>query len=102
MTELLTAFNAMRKEIGTKKLASALGVSESAIRMVSTGNYPDPTAILTNFAAQFIDPPCPFTDEPITKKECNRHADGPRPSGGYTLQQWWDACQTCPYKGKRV
>jgi hypothetical protein len=101
MIDLLTAFKAKRAEIGARNLANQLGISPSAVRMVCTGHYANPENVLINFASKFVNPYCPFTDAPITRTECDLHALRNRPSGGRTLQSWWDTCQTCTYKGKR-
>ncbi len=101
MTDLLTLFKAKRDEIGPKALAFKLGISDSAVRMVCTGNYPNPEKVLEKFAVNYIDPQCTYTNEPITRQDCDAHSQGHRPAGGNTRQEWWDACQTCPYKGRR-
>lgn len=99
MTELLTAFNAKREEIGTKPLAEALGIKDSAVRMVSTGNYPNPTPILNRFAKVFINVvTCPYSDREIGREECNNRSTAPRPFGGAAKLAWWEVCQACEHK----
>lgn len=102
MTDLLTDFKTKREEIGAKALAAALGISESSVRSICTGHYDNPGKILNSFAVQFINPECPFTQAPITREDCDAHALTAKPFGGPTKRAWWDACQTCPYKGKRL
>lgn len=99
--ELLPLFIAKRAEIGAAKLAQILDISASGVRMICTGNHPNPVHVLNKFAVQFVDPACTFTAEPISRDDCDSHANGARPFGGPTKQQWWDACQSCPFKNKR-
>jgi hypothetical protein len=101
MSDLLTAFNAKRTEIGTKALAEALGIKDSAVRMVSTGNYPNNTPIMNKFAKQFINVvSCPYAERIIERSECKTRSTAPRPFGGTAKLAWWDACQTCEHKGE--
>jgi hypothetical protein len=99
---LLTAFNDKRKEMGTKALADALGIKDSAVRMVSTGNYPNPTPILTLFARRFINVvSCPYAQRTLERDECKTRSTAPRPLGGKEKLNWWTACQSCDQRGGR-
>jgi hypothetical protein len=101
MSELLAAFNAKRAELGTKVLAEKLGIKDSAVRMVSTGNYPNPTPILNQFARFYINVVnCPYAERVIDRSECKTRSTAPRPFGGAAKLAWWDACQTCEHKGE--
>lgn len=101
-SDLLTAFNAKRDEIGTKALAEALGIKDSAVRMVCTGHYPNPKGILEKFAKLYINVvTCPYAGRVIEREECNNRSTAPRPFGGMTKLAWWEACQTCEHKGEK-
>ncbi|MGZ8944341.1 MAG: hypothetical protein ACXW1W_02835 [Methylococcaceae bacterium] len=101
-TGLLEAFNAKRAEIGTKALAEALGIKDSAVRMISTGNYPNPTPILNQFARQYINVvACPHAGRIIERVQCTARSTAPRPFGGATKLAWWEACQICEHKGSK-
>ena len=102
MDELLTLFRAKRDEIGTQALAQALGIKESAVRMISTGHYPNPGKILEKFAKLYIDVvACPYAERIIGREECHNRSTGPKPFGGASKQRWWDACQNCEHKGDK-
>lgn len=102
MDELLTAFKAKREEIGTLALAEALGIKDSAVRMVCTGHYPNPKPILDKFARHYIDVvSCPYAGRVIERDDCKTRSTSTRPFGGASKQAWWDACQTCDHRGER-
>lgn len=97
--DLLTAFKAKRAELGTKALAESLGIKESAVRMIATGNYPNPAKILALFARRHIDTvDCPYAGRALERDDCVRRSTAPRPCGGSAKQLWWEACQTCVFK----
>ena len=99
MAELLAAFKAKRDEIGTKALAEALGLTESAVRMIATCNYPNPARILSRFARKYIDVvACPYALRTLERAECKARSTAPRPFGGATKLAWWQACQTCEHR----
>lgn len=99
MSGLLADFKAKRIEIGTKELAEALGIKDSAVRMVCTGHYPNPTPILNQFARQFINiVACPHAMRVLERSECRNRSTAPRPFGGAAKLTWWEACQTCEHK----
>lgn len=101
MTSLLTQLQAKRDEIGTKALAEAMGIKDSAVRMVCTGHYPNPQIVLDKFALKYIDVvPCPYADKNLQRAECRSRSTAPRPFGGAAKLAWWDACQTCKHKGE--
>ena len=98
-TGLLTAFKAKREGIGTKALADALDIKDSAVRMVCTGHYPNPTPILDKFARIYINVvSCPYADRMIERTECNNRSTAPRPFGGAAKLAWWVACQSCVHQ----
>ncbi|MDD5271116.1 MAG: hypothetical protein PHU14_00225 [Methylovulum sp.] len=101
--DVLTLFKQKRDEIGTTALANVLGVKNgSTIRMICTGRYPNPAHVLKRFAEVFIDVVhCPYVDRELERADCFNRSSGPRPFGGKSKQDWWDACQTCPHKGVR-
>jgi hypothetical protein len=100
MTDLITAFKAKRDEIGTKALSDALGIKDSAVRMVATGHYPNPDNILKKFAQHYIDVVvCPHAQRAIERTDCKNRHTAPRPFGGAAKTAWWDACQACEHKG---
>jgi len=102
MSELLIAFNAKRAEIGTKALADSLGIKDSAVRMIGTGHYPNPTAILNQFARQYVNVvACPHVERIIERTQCNARSSAPRPFGGLSKLIWWEACQFCELKDKK-
>jgi len=102
MDELLTAFKAKREEIGTQALVAALDISDSAVRMVCTGHYPNPKTILDKFARHYINVVmCPYAGHSIERDECHNRSTSARPFGGASKQAWWDACQTCDHRGER-
>lgn len=99
MTEHLAEFIAKRAEIGTKELADVLGIKDSAVRMVCTGNYPNPSRILEQFARHYIDiVHCPHAGRTLERSDCKQRANGPQPFGGSAKLNWWHACQTCEHK----
>ncbi|MDP1527690.1 MAG: hypothetical protein Q8M20_17950 [Rhodocyclaceae bacterium] len=99
MTELLEAFKAKRAEIGTKELADALGIKDSAVRMVCTGNYPNPHNILNQFARHFINVvDCPYAGRTLERSDCHTRSTAPRPFGGAAKLNWWQACQHCEHR----
>lgn len=98
--ELLTAFKAKREELGTKTLGDALGIKDSAVRMICTGHYPNPAPILNQFARKYINVvPCPHAGREIERIECSNRSTAPRPFGGAAKLAWWDACQGCEHRG---
>jgi len=98
---LMDAFIAKRAEIGTQALAAALGVTDSAVRMVCTGHYPSPAKLLAKFARQYIDiVDCPYALRPLERADCLARSSAPRPAGGAAKLTWWEACQTCEHKGE--
>ncbi|MDO9141476.1 MAG: hypothetical protein Q7U38_14250 [Methylobacter sp.] len=97
----LDLFKAKREELGTKGLADALGITGSAVRMVCTGHYPNPTPILNLFARRYINiVRCPYIDEDIGRDVCRNRSTAPRPFGGASKLTWWEACQLCSQKGE--
>ena len=100
MLDLLVAFKAKREEMGTKPLAEALGIKDSAVRMVCTGHYPNPVPILNQFARKYINVvTCPVAVREIERAECSHRSTAPRPFGGAAKLTWWEACQTCEHRG---
>lgn len=99
MSDLLTQLKAKRVALGTKTLAEALGVTDSAVRMVCTGHYPTPGRVLAKFAKVYIDVvACPYAGRDIGRPDCLNRSSGPKPFGGPSKLAWWDACQRCPNK----
>lgn len=97
--ELLTAFKAKSKKLGAKALGDALGIKDSAVRMIRTGHYPNPAPILNNFARIYINVvPCPHAGREIERVECSNRSTAPRPFGGAAKLAWWDACQGCEHR----
>lgn len=98
---ILDAFKAKREEIGTKALSQALDISDSSIRMICTGNHPNPGHVLKKFSEHYnigwiI---CTFSGDPISPIECKERSSKPnRPLYSGRIQDWWDICQTCPHK----
>ena len=102
MTDLLELFKAKREEIGTRKLAESLGISDATVRSICTGHYKGkPDTVLNAYAAKFIDiVQCPFTEESLNRAECRQRHNAPRPAGGFTKTQWWLTCQECQHRGE--
>jgi len=99
--ELLMQFKNKREEVGTHVLADTLGIKKSAVRMVCTGHYPNPTPILNAFARKFVNVvQCPYAGEIIGRDVCRNRSTAPRPFGGASKLVWWEACQSCHHKGE--
>ena len=97
---LLTAFKAKREELGTKALADSLGLTQSVVRMIATGNYPNPDKFLNQFARQYINVvACPYAGRLLERPDCITRSTAPRPFSGPAYLAWWDACQSCEHKG---
>lgn len=90
-----------RKELGTKRVAADLEVSEATIRAITTGNYGgNPDNLLRKAVRQYKETiRCPFIDdEPIPMADCKARSTAPEPFGGETKRRWWLCCQSCPNK----
>lgn len=99
---LLQQFIAKRNEIGAAELAKVLDIKDSAVRMVCTGHYPNPTNILDKFSRHFINViECPYIEETIESSLCKQRSHSPKPFGGAAKLAWWQACQNCPKKEKQ-
>ena len=99
---IIEALQQKRDEVGTHQLATALGLSESTIRVISNGHYKgNLEAVTTAFNLLYNNEHvCLYTDEIIDSAECLSRASAPQPHGGATKRAWWETCQTCQFKDK--
>lgn len=84
-------------DFGSKQaVATAMGVSRTAISLLLVGKYKgDPKQMYARAVATFGRFVCPYLQEQMTKLECHAHCLAEPPTQNPAAMRHYRACQSC-------
>lgn len=102
MTDSLQRLKQAVADSNITQVADKMGIPRCTLSLVVNDKYPaSPQKILDKFERIFGGVNCPYIGKKLTHQECDQRSTAPRPFGGAAKLNWWEACQTCEFKGDK-